>query len=94
MKGNRPRQPIGAHLYLDIAKPGYLFHGYSSDMSVPARLSDWLSRPGWMVGYRLGYPEDSHQGGVLVSSMMMIHIDESNYIISQLYVLDLCHWFE
>ena len=26
--------------------------------SVPARHSDGLSRPGWMVGYRLGYPDN------------------------------------
>ena len=24
-----------------------------------------LSQPGWLVGYRLGYPEDGRQGGVL-----------------------------
>ena len=62
--------------------------------SVPARLSDGLSRPGLMIGYRLGYHEDGRQGGVPLFSMMMIHIDESNCIISQLYVLDLCNWFE
>ena len=28
-----PKQLTGAHLYLDIAKPGYLFHGYSSGMN-------------------------------------------------------------
>ena len=36
-----------------------------------ARRSDELSRPGWMVGYRFGYPED-----VLLFSMMIIHIDQ------------------
>ena len=29
MKYNRPEQLSGAHLYLDIAKSGYLFHGFS-----------------------------------------------------------------
>ena len=36
--------------------------------SVPAQLSDWLSQPGRMVGYRLGYQEDGRQGDVLVFS--------------------------
>ena len=36
-----------------------------------ARRSDELSRPGWMVGNRFGYPED-----VLIFSMMIIHIDQ------------------
>ena len=27
-----PEQLIGAHLYLDIAKSDYLFHGYSGGM--------------------------------------------------------------
>ena len=28
-KAATPEQLAGAHLYLDIAKSGYLFHGYS-----------------------------------------------------------------
>ena len=62
--------------------------------SVAARLSNWLSRPGWLVGYRFGYPKYGHQGGDPVFSTIIIHIDESNCIISQLYVLNLCNWFE
>ena len=34
MKGSHTEQPIGAHLYLDIAKSDYLFHGYSSGMQI------------------------------------------------------------
>ena len=29
-----PEQLTGAHLYLDIAKSGYLFHGYSDGMLI------------------------------------------------------------
>ena len=32
MKGSRPEQLVGAHLYLDISKSGYLFHGISGGM--------------------------------------------------------------
>ena len=32
MKGSHPEQLTGAHLYLDTAKSGYLFHGYSGGM--------------------------------------------------------------
>ena len=31
-KAATPEQLIGAHLYLDIAKSGYFFHGYSGGM--------------------------------------------------------------
>ena len=31
-KSAAPEQLTGAHLYLDIAKLGYLFHGYSGGM--------------------------------------------------------------
>ena len=36
MKGSSPEQLTGDNLYLDIAKPGYLFHGYSSGMHLLA----------------------------------------------------------
>ena len=32
-KATAPEQLTGAHLYLDIAKSGWLFHGYSSGMN-------------------------------------------------------------
>ena len=32
MKGSRPEQLTGAHLYLDIAKSGYLLHCFSGGM--------------------------------------------------------------
>ena len=32
MKGSHPEQLTGAHLYLDIAKSGYLFHAVGNVM--------------------------------------------------------------
>ena len=36
-KAVAPEQLIGAHLYLDIARSGYLFHGYSAGIMLYAR---------------------------------------------------------
>ena len=41
-KADAPEQLTGAHLYLDIAKSGYLFHGYAGGMKV------WLAVPLWV----------------------------------------------
>ena len=34
MKSSRPRAADWCHLYLDIGKSGYLFHGYSGGMKI------------------------------------------------------------
>ena len=39
-KAAGPEQLIGAHLYLDIDKSGYLYHGYSGGMVTDDDISD------------------------------------------------------
>ena len=65
-KGAATEQLTGAHLYLDIAKSGYLFHGYSSGMMA------WLAITSWWL-------KVLHQAGArksattLLSQLIMSH---------------------
>ena len=86
-KAVAPEQLTGTHLYLDIPKSGYLFHGYSGGKVTSVQFWQWCS-PSTLP------PRGDNHGPCHVTSIPSYSKNDNKFLIDYLLILHVyIHWY-